>query len=399
MISVKEALQIVLDSAHFIGREEVRLEDAIGRLLAEDIFSDRPMPPFDRVTMDGIAILFDSYKDENTSFEIEAVGPAGSPQLTLQDSSKCIEIMTGACLPLGTDTVIRYEDLELINGAYQIKEKVRKGQNIHEKGSDHDQHSILLNKGTEIKAIDINVLATVGKTRVNVVKIPKVAVVSSGDELVDIEAIPASYQIRKSNVYMISARLKQLGVTTNSFHFKDNADEIYSQMQEILNEYDVLIMSGGVSKGKFDFIPEVLDQLNFEKRFHKVKQRPGKPFWFGVNDSKTVFAFPGNPVSTLACFHKYFIPWLQMSIGRKPVALKVVLEKDVTFKSDLTYFAQASIVQKDDGIFYASVKHGNGSGDIVSPSQMDGFIEFPAGKEIYRAGEMYNFMPFYPLFK
>lgn len=399
MISVNEALDIVLDSAPRMDHEIVGLQDAVGRILAEDIFADRSMPPFDRVTMDGIAILFDSFHGESTKFKIEAIGPAGSPQLTLLDPSKCIEIMTGASLPLGTDTVIRYEDLEKEDNSYQIVKPVRKGQNVHGKGSDHSENEVLLRKGTEIKAIDINVLATVGKSKVSVINLPKVAVISSGDELVDVEKQPASYQIRKSNVHMISSRLKQLGLQSESFHFKDDANDILNEMGQILEDFDVLLMSGGVSKGKFDFIPAVLEKLNFEKKFHKVKQRPGKPFWFGVNGKKTVFAFPGNPVSTLACFQKYFIPWLAVCTQQKYVPLNVTLDNEVTFKPDLTYFAQASLIQKTDGKFYATVKHGNGSGDIVNPSQMDGFIELTPGKITYEAGEQYSFMPFYPLFK
>lgn len=399
MISVEEALNLVLESTNDFDSEKVDIKDAIGRILAEDIFADRPLPPFDRVTMDGIAINFDAYQDENTYFEIESICPAGSPQMTMTDPSKCIEIMTGASLPIGTDTIIRYEDLVKKDNSYCITKPVRKGQNIHTKGSDHSENAILLPKGLEIKAIDINVLATVGQAKVSVIRIPNVAVISSGDELVDIEDIPADYQIRKSNVHMISARLTQLGINSKSFHFKDNAADIKKEVEEMLKTFDVLLMSGGVSKGKFDFIPAVLDQLGFKKIFHKVLQRPGKPFWFGVNGNKTVFAFPGNPVSTLACFHKYFIPWLEKTMGRAQSTFKVILEKDVSFKPNLTYFAQASVHQKEDGRFYANVSHGNGSGDIVNPSSMDGFIELPAGKEIYSAGELHNFMPFYPIFK
>ncbi|MDF1697499.1 MAG: molybdopterin molybdotransferase MoeA [Saprospiraceae bacterium] len=399
MISTEEALQLVLASASKLDPENVATTQAIGRVLAEDIFADRQMPPFDRVTMDGIAICFASYQDETTLFPIEAVGPAGAPQLTLKDASYCIEIMTGASLPKGTDTVVRYEDLDKSEAGVRILKPVRKGQNIHWKGSDHSENSILLKAGLEIKAIDINVLATVGKSSVNVMKSPKVAVISSGDELVDIDHTPAEYQIRKSNVHMISARLNQLGVESKCFHFKDKEEEIFSEMTTILDQYDVLVMSGGVSKGKFDFIPEVLDRIGFKKGFHKVAQRPGKPFWFGTKEEKTVFAFPGNPVSTLACFQKYFLPWLEKTTGQVFPILKVVLSEDVLFKPSLTYYAQAFIEQKSDGRFYATVSHGNGSGDIVNPSSMHGFLEFPPEKELFKAGEIFDFRPFYPIYK
>lgn len=398
MISVEQALKLVLKTAKPLGVESIPLYKAIGRVLGEDIFADRPMPPFDRVTMDGIAISYDSF-EEGRTYPVEAIGPAGSPQLTLKDSKKCIEIMTGASLPSGTDTVIRYEDLENLEDGYKINASVKKGQNVHTKGSDHAEAAILLKSGTELKAVDINILATVGKSAVDVYQVPRVAVISSGDELVDVGERPASYQIRKSNVYMIASRLLQLGVHSKTFHFKDEADEIYTEMETIMEHYDVLLMSGGVSKGKFDFIPEVLDRLGFTKVFHKVAQRPGKPFWFGVNGEKTVFAFPGNPVSTLACFQKYFLPWLGKKINTSFPKMRIVLAEDVHFKPNLTYFAQAIVHQGKDGRLYGTVKHGNGSGDIVNPSSMDGFVEIPAGKEIYSAGEMFDFRPFHPIYK
>jgi len=165
-------------------------------------------------------------------------------------------------------------------------------------------------------------------------------------------------------------------------------------MKNLLESYDVILMSGGVSKGKFDFIPEVLDRLGFNKLFHRVAQRPGKPFWFGELGDKKVFAFPGNPVSTLACFHKYFMPWLYKVRGLEYTPQKVVLANEVSFKPDLDYFAQASIEQADDGRFFATVQHGNGSGDMVSPTKMDGFIELTRGKEVYEVGGVYDFMWF-----
>ena len=394
MISVEDALAKVIGTADIIGVESISIHLAIGRTLAEDIYADRAMPPFDRVTMDGICIAYDSYESGQRIFPVESIAAAGSPAVTLNDNNKCVEIMTGAPLAIGTDTVIRYEDLKELNGEFEIVESILRGKNVHAKGSDHSIGTVLLQKNNKIKAIDINVLASVGRSKVDVYRNPKVAVISSGDELVDIDQTPADYQIRKSNVYMLQSRLKELGVESKSYHFKDDSDSIYRDMKSILDTYDVLLMSGGVSKGKFDFIPEVLERLGFEKLFHKVAQRPGKPFWFGQKGEKKVFAFPGNPVSTLACFHKYFVPWLYKVSGLNYQPMKVVLAREVTFKPDLDYFAQASLSQSDEGRNLATVRHGNGSGDMVSPTKMDGFVELPRGKEVYEAGGVYEFMRF-----
>lgn len=394
MISVEEAFKKVMETAKVIGVESVSIQDAIGRTLAEDVYADRSMPPFDRVTMDGICIDYQSYATGQRIFPIESIAAAGSPSVILQDRKKCVEIMTGAPLAVNTDTVIRYEDLQELEGAFKIVVEVQQGKNVHIKGSDHNKDAVLLSKNNRIKAIDINVLASVGKSNVKVYRNPKVAVISSGDELVNVEDVPTDYQIRRSNVFMLQSRLKELGVDSKTFHFVDHSESIYTEMKMILEDYDVLLMSGGVSKGKFDFIPEVLDRLGFEKLFHRVAQRPGKPFWFGDKGEKKVFAFPGNPVSTLACFHKYFVPWLSKVRGREYQPIKAVLTNEVNFKPDLNYFAQASISQSSDGRWLATVKHGNGSGDMVSPSCMDGFIELPRGKEVFQVGEVFDFMNF-----
>lgn len=398
MISVSEAYDIVLSNTSNYGIEDVDLKDAIGRVLAIDVMADRPFPPFDRITMDGIAIFYESYKNKQRKFEIESIGPAGSPQVTLQSNIKCVEVMTGAMLPLGTDTVIRYEDLVIIDGCCAIKSIVKQGQNVHKLGSDHGSNSVLLKEGHTIKAIDINVLATVGRDRVAVIKKPIIAIISSGDELVSVDSIPLPYQIRMSNVHMIKSRLAELNITCDHFHVQDDELEIRNTLSGIIDKYDVILMNGGVSKGKFDFIPDALTSLSVNCLFHKVAQRPGKPFWFGRNENVTVFAFPGNPVSTLACLHKYFVPWLAKSLGKSYITPTVIIRSDTAFKPNLTFFAQARI-EFEEGKIYAEISKGNGSGDIVHTTLMDGFVELPSGKEFYKAGEVYSFIPFHSILK
>lgn len=400
MIDVAEAMEIVLAQKMDYGTEKVPVVESIGRILAEEINADRDFPPFDRVCMDGIAIKYSSFKQGQRLFEVEKVGPAGKVQQVLEDPKKCIEIMTGAPLPKGTDTIIRYEDLKEIDNSFKVLIEVKPDANIHNRGSDHSSQSLLLHKNSKIKSIDINVLATVGKSSVRVYKNPRVAVISSGEELVDVHEKPLAHQIRKSNVYMIMARLRELGIQADSFHFRDDSMDIVNQIKNIINSFDVLLMSGGVSAGKFDFIPSVLEAMKFEKLFHKVLQRPGKPFWFGRKNKKLVFAFPGNPVSTLACFHKYFIPWFYKAINAEiKHTIPVVLKSDVSFKPDLTYFAQSKLELDSGGVNWAIVDHGNGSGDMVNPTQMDGFLELPRGKQTFTAGEVYNFIPFSTIYR
>ncbi len=398
MISVSEAYNIVLSQTTNYGIEEVDLKDAIGRVLASDVFADRPFPPFDRVTMDGIAISYDAYNNNKRTFQIESIAPAGSPQGTLQSNLKCIEVTTGAVLPFATDTVIRYEDLSIIEGSVTINSIVKQGQNVHNLGSDHGHDSVLLNEGHTIKAIDINVLATVGMNHITVIRRPTIAIISSGDELVSVDSIPLPHQIRMSNVHMIKARLTELDIVSDHFHIQDNEAEIQKTLTVLIEKYDVILMSGGVSKGKFDFIPDALTSIGVECLFHKVAQRPGKPLWFGRNEKVTVFAFPGNPVSTLACFHKYFVPWLSKAIGESYLSPSVIIRSDIAFKPNLTFFAQANI-EFEQGKIYAKISKGNGSGDMVHTTMMDGFVELPKGKDVYKAGEVYSFIPFHSILK
>jgi molybdopterin molybdotransferase len=399
MISVDEALEKVLDTSTSFGKVCIPLSNSIGCILAESIFSDRPIPPFDRVTMDGIAIKHEHFAQGQRKFEIEGIAPAGSPQFNLQNSKCCVEVMTGASLPIGTDTVIRYEDLTKEDNSFTINVDIIYGKNVHLKGSDHAQNEPLITQHTKIKAIDINVLASVGKSEINILGYPKVAVISSGDELVEVEEIPKDYQIRKSNVHMLMSRLNEMNVPSQSFHFKDDEQDIFGALSKIMESFCFVIMSGGVSKGKFDFIPDVLEKLEVKKLFHKVAQRPGKPFWFGQKGKKVVFALPGNPVSTLACFHKYFIPWLNKSLCQSTIEFKVKLLNEVTFKPNLHYLAQGKVVQSDDATWGIIVKHGNGSGDLVSPTMMDGFVELTIGQETYDEGGIYNFIPFHPIIR
>ncbi|MDA0972279.1 MAG: molybdopterin molybdotransferase MoeA [Bacteroidetes bacterium] len=399
MIDSEEALRIILENRIDFGTEPVPLSDAIGRILAEDLLADRPLPPFDRVCMDGIAIPHDSFANGQRHFEVEKIGAAGQPQQTLNDSSKCIEVMTGAVLPKGTDTVIRYEDLKPKDEGFEVMIQAKPKANIHFQGEDLAKGGLLIPKGQRIKAIDINLLASVGKDEVEVKRLPKVAVISSGDELVEVNEVPEAHQIRRSNVHMILARLKELGIRGQDFHITDDREDIAATFERISADFDVLMMSGGVSKGAFDFIPAVLDELGFIKLFHGVQQRPGKPIWTGRKGNAMVFAFPGNPVSTLACFHQYVMPWLNACMGHDTEhRMKVQLRNEVLFKPDLTYFAQAKISFNEEGTCEAEVIHGHGSGDLKNPSSMDGFIVLPRGKETYSAGEVYDFIPFYPLF-
>lgn len=376
--------------------EEVTPLQAIGRLLAEPLVADRDFPPFDRVAMDGIAIDVDRFKGVGQEFKVEATQAAGSHQLSLLNPMNCIEVMTGAMLPHGTNVVIRYEDLDIKNGTAKILlDKIDLGMNVHPKAQDAKKDEVLLTSGQKVSAAEVALLATVGKSNIKVFSFPKTAVVSSGDELVDITVTPEPHQIRKSNTYALQAAMKELYWESDAFHLVDRKEKIMLSLRKILNEYDVLILSGGVSKGKFDFIPEVLEELGVQKRFHQVSQRPGKPFWFGTkqDNKKIVFALPGNPVSTFLCFYKYIKPWIMTCCSVDSKSHSAVLSSDVNFSPPLTYFLQVR-TEFQNGKLLAFPHTGGGSGDFANLKSVDGFLELPSEKATFKAGESYPFISF-----
>lgn len=414
MISVEQAKNIILQNTQDFGVEEIPFIKSVGRILKEDILADRDFPPFNRVSMDGIAINYSFFKNGQQSFKVEGIQPAGSPQKTLNNTENCYEVMTGAVLPNNCDTVIRYEDVTIKNGIATINiDKINDKQNVHQKGKDRKIEDVLIKKNTVISAAEIGVLATVGKATVKVAKQPKVMIVSTGDELVGVGEIPQEHQIRRSNVFTLVSLLERLNIPSETAHIADDKSVLKKKIETFLEEYDVLLFSGAVSKGKYDFLPEILEELGVEKLFHKVAQRPGKPFWFGrvatfdlseqlVNqnaDKRTenksqkntiVFAFPGNPISTFVNCLAYFYPWYYKSVGIEVKEETAILNADVTFKPNLTYFLQVKLSFRFGHLIATPIK-GNGSGDLASLVKADAFIQLPKTEETeFKKGEVFK---------
>jgi len=392
MIGFREAIDTVLQNKTDFGTVQVPLHKAHGRILAQDVRADRDFPPFDRATRDGIAIQLKN-DAPLPSYTVQGIAAAGAPQMELLEPSHCLEIMTGAILPKHATTVVMYEDVELKNGLAHLKAPVTPGQHVHTKGSDEPQGSILVKEGQRLSASEIGILAAVGQSEVLVKRNPKVGLFSTGDELVPIEATPQLHQIRQSNSHTLKAILGGEGIGAEILHVKDDKESIYTALKQALAAYDVLLISGGVSKGKYDFLPEVLEELGVQKQFHRVKQRPGKPFWFGAHSgtSTTIFGFPGNPTSTFTNYHLYFVPWLNHCFGITHEVVKTFLAEDFENTTDLTLFVLVHAVV-ENGKFMAKLVHGNGSGDLTSLSRANGLIKVDP-KEKLNTNERVVFVP------
>jgi molybdopterin molybdotransferase len=366
------------------------LHDATGRLLAESIYSDRDLPPFDQVRMDGIAISFDRWLSGQREFVSSGIQRAGIPALKPEDATTCMEVMTGAVIPEGTDTVIPYEKLEAIGEAsapsgFRIPEQpLTKGQHVHRRAADFHKGDLLVSAGSLITPAVAGIAASCGKDRLLVRKMPQVTVIATGDELVDVADTPRVHQIRSSNAHAISAFFGMRNIRVNALRLGDDAELLRERITFALTESDIVVLSGGVSMGKFDLIPGVLHGLGVVSHFHRVAQRPGKPIWFGTKGRTAVFALPGNPVSVLACCARYIGPYLSREqIG--PTPGRVSLTGAVTQHPTMTQFIP--VQQTENG--KAVVVRGNGSGDFAALARATGFAEIPSGSGSCSEAEYY----------
>jgi molybdopterin molybdotransferase len=391
MVSVNDVDELISGSLLDPGTEEIGLDNAVGRVLKQKVVADRDFPPFDRAMMDGIAIQYEQWEKGLRTFAIKGLSAAGMPKGSLNSGEGCLEIMTGAVLPANTDTVVKYEVVSIANGQATIDTDhiIKRGQHIHRQGTDRKEGEVLVMPGRIISPAEIAILATVGIDRVTVAKTPKVAVIATGDELVDVAVTPKPHQIRRSNVQALVTTLQEHKFKAEAFHFADDKESLRAGLKEILGFFDVVVLSGGVSKGKLDYVPEILAALGVDKQFHFVRQRPGKPFWFGRFKKGVVFALPGNPVSTFIGLLRYVMPFLYRCTGVDPKAISAVLTEDFTFKPDLTYFLQVRLNQSKDGRLLATPVPGQGSGDLANLLEADAFIELPMGKDEFKAGEVF----------
>jgi len=375
MISPSEAIRVILHNTKLLPVEIVPLQNAVGRVLRENIVSDRDQPPFNKCLMDGIGISYEAWQKGRRTFHVEAVVPPGIAPKPLKDPADCVRIMTGAVIPKGCDCIIPVEQIHLEGDTAQSKDwtMIKKHQFIRLQAADGKKGETLLKSGCRLWAVHIGIAASVGKARVKVSALPKIAVISTGDELVDIQKPVKQYQTRLSNSYALQALLSQAQLgDVQIFHLRDNEKQMLQSIKDILSKFDILILSGGVSMGEFDYVPKVLTQLGIKQFFHKVSQKPGKPFWFGMaKNSKPVFALPGNPVSTQICAYRYVIPYLKKAGGLEVKQEFMTVTDRVNIQSDLTHFlpvAQGRLITT------------GGSGDFASLAQADGFIEYESHK-------------------
>ena len=363
--------------------ESLPVVQCAGAVLRENVYAERDQPPFDRVSMDGIAIACGAGAG-GRRYRVQGTQAAGEAPLTLRDAEHCIEIMTGAVLPLGCDCVVPIEQVRLDNGRAEVSPALllTPWKNVHRRASDQRQGALLLATGTLLHAPEIAVAASAGMARLRVSGQPSIIVISTGSELVEPGEPIAPHQIRRSNAYAVAAALREHGFQrVAEDHVDDEAGALQDRLSRHLRTHEVLILSGGVSMGKFDLVPNTLEALGVQRVLHGVAQRPGRPMWFGTNpEGRAVFALPGNPVSTLVCLSRYVLPALYAAMGvRTAVSQRIALAAPLEWAPPLTGFMPVKVTYDDWGRPWATPCPTNGSGDFTALALTDGFVELPPG--------------------
>jgi molybdopterin molybdotransferase len=401
MLTPAEAEKLIFAQMPSFPGDDCPLAEAQGRVLRIGVRTDRDLPPFDRVTMDGYALRAGAVAAGTRMFRVEGVQAAGMIAQKLGAAADaCVEVMTGAVLPTGADCVVPYEDTTKAEGTMTVlaeaAARLIPGHALHRRGSDYAAETEILPAGTWLTGREIAVAAACGRASVTVTMRPKIAVVATGDELVDVAMPVAAHQIRRSNDYALRAALIASGYPyVERFHLRDMRHEIEHRLWHILAEFDVVLLSGGVSKGKFDYLPSVLETLSVKQIFHGVAQRPGKPMWFGMSARRVpVFALPGNPVSAYTCLHRYVLPALAAASGRRPATRRMTaLAAPVKFRPKLAYFLPVKIASGPQAELLAVPDPSNTSGDFAGLVGTDGFVELPPELDEFPVGYIAPFFP------
>ncbi len=397
MKTISEALNLILAQADLIESETVSIHQAYNRILAEDIKADRDYPPFNRASMDGYALNISDWNEHGLrQFKVVEELHAGAVPTQKLGKGDCLKIMTGAAVPPEADAIIKVE-LSAHQGTTVSFEEIgdlKKWRNIALRGEDRKTGEILATKGQLCNAAIISVLAVIGKMEVKVAKLPKVSIISTGTEVLPPDKTVLPHQIRDSNSFALQNLLKKFNIGLE--HKILVPDDKTLLREAILKglQSDILILSGGVSMGDADFVPEVLNSQGVQTIFHKIQIKPGKPFWFGKKENGTVvFGLPGNPMSCQVGFRVFIEPYLNAKLGLpKPQSLYLPLMGTHQKRSKFTEYFPCKIINKNEKTFIKTHEY-NGSGDIAAMIGSDGLAAHPAKSKKLNENTIIEFLP------
>ncbi len=383
MIKFENALNHILSSISPLGVEKVNITNALGRVLSEDIYAGRDIPPIDNSAMDGYGITAEdtmgASRENPLLFDVIEDVPAGYTPTKIVGFAEATRIMTGASVPRGVDAVVPVEDTELDGNRVKIFAEVQTGQNVRYTGEDVREGELVLPKGKIIRPAETGMLASLGRSFVQGYQKPLVAILATGDELVDIDGILSPEKIISSNSYSTAAQIMECGgIPLQIGIAKDTKEDLTAKFRDAMRA-DIIVSSAGVSVGDYDFVKDVMKDMGISIEFWQVAQRPGKPFTFGTAARKPVFGLPGNPVSSMITFEQYVRPSILKMMGHKNLfrkAIKATIKEDIKKKEGLRYFIRA-VVSYENGRFTAVTTGGQGSGILKSMVMANGIIVLP----------------------
>ena len=394
LTQLSDAQKVVLNAAPVLGLEKISILDVFGRVLGEDIVAERDNPPWDNSAMDGFAVRWEDIKQEHavqkpiTLSIIEDV-PAGTMPSKAVGPGQAIRIMTGAPIPRGADTVLKVEDTEHTPDSVRVFKAEPQGANIRPQGEDVKKGDCIIAKGTRIRPGEVGMLAILAKSLVYVYQRPRVAILSTGDELADLDERFSEEKIINSNSYGIAAAVQEAGGIPLLLGIaRDTPAALKEKISQGLNA-DMLVLSGGVSMGDYDFTKVVFRELGAEMNFWKLAIRPGQPLAFGKIQGKLAFGLPGNPVSSMVTFEQLVRPALLKMSGRRSYGRPVVqaiFQERLSKRGDRRHFLRG-ILMKEEGVFKVRTTGDQGSGILTSMVKANGLIDVPEHIERLKPGD------------
>ena len=388
MISVAEALDAILSSVSVLGSERIMTNQALGRVLAEDIVSDIPIPPLDNSAMDGYAVRSGDLAELPARLRVIGDLPAGSRSFVVVGCNEAMRIMTGAPVPDGADVVIKQEVTRRDGDHVEILER-EDIAHIRRAGEDIRPGDRIIAAGTRLRPAHIGVLASIKRASISVCQRPRVAILSTGDELVDIDGNLGDGRIVSSNSYSLAALVQENGGTPIMLGIAHDTPEDLRACFEQAMHADIIISSGGVSVGDYDFVKDVLRDMGAEMSFWKVAMRPGRPLAFGTIGRTPAFGLPGNPVSAMISFEQFVRPAMRKMSGLQKMfrsTLTAVMDEPVETRTGLTYFLRCRLRREADG-YHACTTGAQGSGILMSMAEANALIIIPETVGNVHAGD------------
>lgn len=392
MISADQALQIVLENVAALGVERVPILESLGRVLGESISSSRDIPGFDNSAMDGYAVRAADVAgaSEASPIKLAVVETVGAGQMPSRrvGAGQAVRTMTGAPVAEGADAIIPVERTRGSGDLVEFLASADKGAFIRPRGEDLRLGELVMSAGKVLTPADLGMLASVNRAMVEVIRRPRVAIVATGDELVDVDQPPTGAQVVNSSAYALAGAVREAGADAVILKVaRDDAREIRDRLAEAMT-FDAVVSTGGVSVGQFDHVKGALDELGMRQLFHGVAQKPGRPLKFGTVGYRPIFGLPGNPVSTLVCFYLYARPALRKMGGMRRVGLPRVIARcavEIKISKELTEFVRVKL-ERDRAGYLATPTGGQGSGILSSLSRADGLLIGPSTETILKAG-------------